>query len=84
MRRIIGLIAINILLVVILSIVSPYFLTRANLVVMADNIALETIILSGYALLLIGGYFDLSVDGIVSLTGVVAGLLMLKGGAPDI
>jgi len=79
MRRIIGLIAINILLVVILSIVSPYFLTRANLVVMADNIALETIILSGYALLLIGGYFDLSVDGIVSLTGVVAGLLMLKG-----
>jgi ribose transport system permease protein len=79
MRRIVGLIVINIMLITTLSIVSPYFLTRANLVVMADNIALETIILSGYALLLIGGYFDLSVDGIVSLTGVIAGLLMVNG-----
>ena len=46
---------------------------------MADNIALEIIVLSGYALLLIGGYFDLSVDGVIALTGVVAGLLMNNG-----
>jgi ribose transport system permease protein len=41
--------------------------------------ALEVIALSGYTLLLIGGYFDLSVDGIVSLTGITAGLLMVSG-----
>lgn len=41
--------------------------------------ALEAIALSGYTLLLIGGYFDLSVDGVVSITGVTAGLLMVNG-----
>lgn len=79
MRRIIGLVAINIILVVALSIASPYFLTKANLVVMVNNIALEVIILSGYALLVIGGHFDLSVDGIVALSGVIAGLLLVRG-----
>jgi ribose transport system permease protein len=78
-RRIIGLIIANIILITILTIATPYFFTRDNLVVMVDNIALEAIALSGYTLLLVGGYFDLSVDGIVSLTGVVAGLLMING-----
>ena len=79
MRRIIGLIAIVVLLVMILAIITPYFFTRDNLVVLINNIALEAIALSGYTLLLIGGYFDLSIDGIVSITGVVAGLMMLSG-----
>jgi ribose transport system permease protein len=79
MRRIVGLIIINIFLVVLLGIVTPYFFTKDNLVVMIDNMALEVIALSGYMLLLIGGYFDLSVDGIVSITGVTAGLMMVNG-----
>jgi ribose transport system permease protein len=79
LRRIIGLVIVNILLVAVLAIVTPYFFTKANLVVLVDNIALEAIALSGYTLLLIGGYFDLSVDGIVAITGVTAGLLMVSG-----
>ena len=79
MRRIIGLIAINILLVTTLALTTPYFFTRDNLVVLVDNIALEAIALSGYTLLLIGGHFDLSIDGIVSITGVCAGLMMVNG-----
>lgn len=79
MRRIIGLVVINLILIIFLGLFTPHFLTKANLIVMGDNIALEIIILSGYALLMIAGHFDLSVDGIVALTGVVAGLLMNNG-----
>lgn len=79
MRRVIGLVMINIALIVLLKVTTPYFLTKDNIIVLINNLSLEAIALSGYALLLIGGYFDLSVDGIVALTGVTAGLL-IKGG----
>src|SRR4030066_1286221 len=79
MKRIIGLAVINIALVIVLGIITPYFLTRANFVVMVDNMALEVVILAGYTLLLIGGYFDLSVDGIVAASGVTLGLMITSG-----
>lgn len=78
MKRILGLVLINLILILILWRTAPYFLTRDNFIVIIDNMALEAIVLSGYTLLLIGGHFDLSVDGIASLTGVVAGLLMVR------
>ena len=79
MKRIIGLIIINIVLLVVLSLATPYFFSKSNLIVMFDNMALEAIALSGYTLLLIGGYFDLSIDGVVAITGITAGLLMTSG-----
>ena len=79
MKRILELLVINIVLVIILKFATPYFFTVSNIIVMANNIALEAIVLSGYTLLLIAGYFDLSVDGIVAITGVTAGLLMVNG-----
>lgn len=79
MKRILWLIIINLIIVAILGIVTPHFVSRANLIVLVDNIALEAVVLSGYTLLLVGGYFDLSVDGIVALAGVSAGLLMTNG-----
>ena len=79
MKRIIGLILLNLFFVAMLGLTTPYFLTKANLIVLANNYALEAIALSGYTLLLIGGNFDLSVDGIVSLSGISAGLLMANG-----
>lgn len=75
MKRIIGLIIVNVGAIFLLGLITPYFLTKANLVVLADNMALEAIVLSGYTLLLVGGHFDLSTDGIASLTGVIFGLL---------
>lgn len=79
MKRILSLLAINMILIVGLGIMAPNFFTRANLVVVLDNMALEAIVLGGYTLLLIGGYFDLSVDGIVAFTGVLAGIMMVSG-----
>lgn len=79
MKRVLWLTIINLSAIGILGVTTPYFLTRANIVVMIDNYSLEAIALCGYTLLLVGGYFDLSVDGVVALTGVVAGLLMNKG-----
>lgn len=79
MKRIIGLIFINGFFIWLLSQITPHFFSRDNLIVIVDNMALEAIILAGYSLLLIGGYFDLSVDGVASLTGVVAGISMVNG-----
>jgi len=79
MKRIIGLIIINLILIFAVGISTPYFLTKDNFIVLIDNLALEIIALSGYTLLLVGGHFDLSVDGIVALCGVVAGILMTSG-----
>lgn len=80
MKRIIGLIIINIGLMAALGISTPYFLTKDNLTIIVDNMALEVIAMSGYTLLLIGGYFDLSLDGIVAICGVTAGMLMVSMG----
>lgn len=79
MKHILGLILIIVLLMAILGLTTQYFLTKNNLVAIVDNMALEIIVLSGYTLLLAGGYFDLSVDGMVGLGGVSAGLMMSKG-----
>ena len=49
-----------------------------------DNLALETIALAVLTPLLIGGFFDLSMDGVAALSGVVAGELMVAGVHPAI
>jgi len=79
MRRIIGLVIVNIIVIAVLAFATKYFWTKANLIVIADNMMLEVVILAGYTLLLIGGYFDLSVDGIAAICGVVLGLLINGG-----
>ena len=79
MKRILWLIIINVFVIIILSLTAPNFLTKNNLIVIVDNMALEAIALSGYVLLLVSGNFDLSIDGIVALCGVTAGLLMNSG-----
>jgi len=79
MWRIAGLALINIAFIALLSVSTPYFMTRGNWVVLIDNMAIEAIALSGYTLLLIGGRFDLSPDGVVAASGIAAGLLMNRG-----
>lgn len=79
MNRIVGLVAINVGAIILFSFITPHFLTKDNLVVLIDNIALEAVVLSGYTMLVIGGYFDLSTDGVASLTGIIFGLLVTNG-----
>ena len=44
---------------------SPYFLTIPNFRVMIVGMAMETVVLAAMVILLVGGMFDLSVDGVV-------------------
>ena len=51
---------------------------------LVDNLALEAIALAALSYLLIGGLFDLSMDGVAALSGVVAGEIMVAGLSPII
>ncbi len=82
MRRIFGLGAINLIFILVMSLAAPVFVSAANLNAMLSNMALEAIAMAGLTLLLVGRLFDLSVDGTVAVSGVVAGKLMQAGASP--
>ena len=56
-----------------------YFFTRANLWSLFTQIAVVAMIVCPQALVMISGSIDISVGGVVALTGVVAGLLFVQG-----
>jgi ribose transport system permease protein len=66
-------------LFVLLSALSPYFLTFANLSTVARQTAVINIIAIGMTLVIISGGVDLSVGSVLALTGVCGTLLMEKG-----
>lgn len=70
-----------ILLSIILSFASPYFLTRNNLINLVRQISLYAIIASGMPFVILTGGIDLSVGSIVAVTGTFAAGFM-KGGTP--
>jgi ribose transport system permease protein len=74
---------INISFILIMTRLSPYFLYAgngfANFKVMFVSMAMDTIVLAAMVMLLIGGMFDLSVDGVVNMTGVITGALLVAG-----
>jgi len=70
-----------ILLSIILSFASPYFLTRNNLINLVRQISLYAIIASGMTFVILTGGIDLSVGSIVAVTGTFAAGFM-KGGTP--
>lgn len=68
-----------ILLMVILSLVSPTFLTADNLITTFLGIVMMGIISVGMTIALVSGGFDLSVGSVMSMSGVLAGMLALNG-----
>jgi ribose transport system permease protein len=87
-RRIFGhraviMLVINVGFILIMTRLSPYFLYAgngyANFKVMLVSMAMDTIVLAAMVMLLIGGMFDLSVDGVVNMTGVITGALLVSG-----
>lgn len=60
----------------------PHFSSALNINALITNMALEMMALGPLALLLIGGFFDLSLDGVVALSGVLVGVLMNQGVHP--
>ena len=77
-----GLIAIILVLFLIMSFASPYFLTWVNMRAMVMAFAVEGIVVVGMTILLISGGIDLSVGSVVALAMVIAGWLFLNGVDP--
>jgi len=82
MRRAIGLLLINAVFIFFMVLKAPVFVSGPNISVILSNMALESIALAGLTLLLVGGLFDLSVDGVVAASGVLCATIMTAGIAP--
>ena len=66
-----GTIAILIVVLIVCAIVSPVFLSQANIINLMSQIAVVTILTCGITLIIIAGQTDLSGGAIVALTGCI-------------
>ncbi len=66
-------------LVIILTILSPTFLSVDNIISTLLSIVMMAIVAVGMTVALVSGGFDLSVGSVMSMSGVVAGSLALDG-----
>ncbi|WP_116134118.1 ABC transporter permease [Tropicimonas sp. IMCC34043] len=74
-----GLLCIILLVCVVMSLASPYFLTWSNFRTIFLSFSVEGIVVIGMTMLLIVGGLDLSVGAVVCFAMVVAGKLFLLG-----
>ncbi|MBU6147150.1 MAG: ABC transporter permease [Actinomycetales bacterium] len=75
------LIGLIVVLMIIMWFIEPRFLALANLRAILIGSAMEMVLVVGVVFLMVGKMFDLSLDGVINMVGVVAGLLMV-GGVP--
>lgn len=73
------LIALIVLIVVVMSFLSPYFLSVANFRAMAVGMTPIAIIVIGMSILLASGGFDLSVGSVMALSSTIVAMLLLAG-----
>lgn len=82
-RRSLSLAVVMVALGAVLTIAYPgVFLSTVNFSSILLNMAMETMVVVGMTVLLIGGEVDLSVGWNLGLSGVIYALLMTKGGLP--
>ncbi len=77
--RVLLLILVNLVFMLVIGALKPVFLSPKNLSVIFTNLSLETIVMSAVVMLLVAGLFDLSLDGVAAMAGVIAGKLMEAG-----
>ena len=63
-------------IIVVFSLLSPYYLSLPNFLTMSSHVALFGILAIGMLLVILNGGIDLSVGSTLGLSGVVAGFLM--------
>jgi ribose/xylose/arabinose/galactoside ABC-type transport system permease subunit len=73
-----GIALVVIVIMLILSISTPYFLTASNLAIVARQVSLSAIIAIGMTLVILLGGIDLSVGSVVALASVVIGFFMVR------
>lgn len=66
-------------LVLVLSLLSPEFLTTGNLAILVKHVAINAILAIGMTFVILSGGIDLSVGAIAGFSGMVAGLLINRG-----
>lgn len=71
-----------ILIVVMLSFLSEFFLTSRNIANVGRQISVVGIVALGQALVIISGGIDLSVGSTIGITAVIAGAVTAKTGSP--
>ncbi|GJM69208.1 hypothetical protein HMSSN036_14240 [Paenibacillus macerans] len=78
----IGIIFVLLVLCVILSIVSPVFLTTENLITVLRQVSNNVFLALGMTLVMILGGIDLSVGAIVAVSGTLTVGFMVNNGIP--
>lgn len=73
-----SLVAVLVIFGIIMTIVSPVFLTWSNLEAILLGLSVEGTIAIGMVILLISGGLDLSVGSTLAFTGVVTGLVLMS------
>jgi ribose transport system permease protein len=77
-RELVLMVTIGVLCV-IMFFVEPRFLSWDNIRVLLVGSAMEFVLVVAVVFLMVGRMFDLSVDGIINMVGVVTGLLIVGG-----
>ena len=74
-----GLIFVALFIIVVMSFVSPVFLTSQNITNILRQISLNGILSIGMTFVILTGGIDLSVGSVIAITGVISGSLMANG-----
>jgi ribose/xylose/arabinose/galactoside ABC-type transport system permease subunit len=72
--------AVLILLVVVISLLSPRFLSSTNITNLMAQMAVNLIVAAGMTVVMIGGEFDISVGSVVALSAAVSAWMMTRYG----
>lgn len=83
LRRSYGLIqslAVLILLVVVISLLSPRFLSTTNITNLMAQMSVNLVVAAGMTIVMISGEFDISVGSVVALSAAVAAWMMTRYG----
>lgn len=76
-----GLLVILFLLIILFSILSPYFLRSKNLLNITRQMSVNFIVATGMTFLIITGEIDLSVGSLAALAGVVTAIVIKQSGS---
>lgn len=79
-----GLLLIILLIVAVMSIVSPVFFTSGNIVNVIRQISINGILATGMTFVILTGGIDLSVGSLMAVTGVITGSLLVEGRSPTV
>lgn len=74
-----GLIFVALFIIIVMSFVSPVFLTSQNITNILRQISLNGILSIGMTFVILTGGIDLSVGSVIAITGVISGSLMANG-----